>query len=541
VALDHRPFGGGRQARFRFALPVRTPFANVYRERVRRRNTSGGPFRNGACSVPKKKSVVIRKSTSVALLCFAAVCGRAADGLDVARSALADKLYGVAERQALLVLTTPGPPDARSDALLVYLQALAEQGQHAEVLKVLDSHKATVDAGPAASFAYWRALARLATGDAAGARAAAEAGLAAQPGDADSHALRRVAAQGRLALGDGPGALALYAELDAAVADPALRAALLLEWARALDGMGRAADATAVLARQPRDLPADPHVEQGTLLQARLLARLDRRDEAEQVLRAMAADARSDESGRVQALVQLARLQFEGGRVNDAVSSARAADAAARMPDLRLIAGFRLGEILLSATNTLEEGESRMKSLVREFPEAPEAREAQLRLAAALFEAGRYERAADAYQIYIESFGETGRGLDALDGRARALFMLGRFGEAANLYQKAHDTATNTLHKAESSTAPPTRWSQTVGSSTPRSSSAASTSSTVRVRSRRAPSFSRPTPSNATTIPPPPKGGSGRRRNATPARPSPSRRCCAWQRCSRRATRWTPP
>lgn len=396
------------------------------------------------------KRFVIFKSTSMAILCFAAVYAQAVDGLDVARSALADKLYGVAERQALQLLTTSGTPAERSGALLVYLQALTEQGHYDQVLKVMDSHEATVAAGPTAQFAYWQALARLSTGDLTGARAAAETGLAAQPEADDAHALRRLAAQARLALGDGAGALALYAELDATVTDPSLRAAVLLEWARALDDMDRAADAAAVLARQPRDLPADPHAEQGALLQTRLLTRLHQREAAEQVLHTVAANDQTSESGRVQALVQLARLQFEDGRTNDAVVSARAAAAAAHLPKLRLIAGFRLGEILLSATNTLDEGETRMKSLVREFPEAPEAREAQLRLATALFEAGRYERAAASYQIYIESFGETGRGMDALTGRARALFKLGRFGEAANLYQKVHDTATNTLQKAES-------------------------------------------------------------------------------------------
>jgi len=204
------------------------------------------------------------------------------------------------------------------------------------------------------------------------------------------------------------------------------------------------------LARQPRDRAADPFVEHGALLHAKLLARLDRRAEAERVLQALAANEKSGETGRVRALVQLARLQLDRGKTNDAVASARTAAEAAQQPELRLAAGFRLADILLCATNTLDEGETRMKALVREFSQSPEARDAQMRLADALAEAGFHERAATAYRVYIESFGEGGRGLDALAGRARALLQMGRAGEAANLYQKIHDTATNGLHKAES-------------------------------------------------------------------------------------------
>lgn len=390
------------------------------------------------------------KIINVAILCLAVACVRAADGLDVARSALADKLYSVAERQASQLLMTAGTPVERSGALLVYVQALAEQGRHEDVLKALNTHTATVSAGPAPLFSYWRALALLATDDPLGASKTADEGLAAQPEADDANALRRLAAQARLGLNDGDGAIALYATLDTAVTNAALRDAVLLEWARALDTLGRPAEAAAVLARQPRASPVSPHADQGALLQARLLTHLERRDEAEQVLHALADNNQSGESGRVQALVQLALLQSEGGRTNDAVTSARAATQTAQSPELRLIAGVRLGEILLSALSTLDEGETIMKALIREFPESPEARAAQMRLAYALFEAKRYEQAADAYQIYIESFGQEGRGLDALAGRARALFQIGRYSEAANLYQKLHDTTTNTIRKAES-------------------------------------------------------------------------------------------
>jgi len=392
---------------------------------------------------------VIRQFSICVLLFLAAGGARAADGLDVARSALADKLYGLAERQAKALVEAAGTVAERADALLVYVQSLAEQGRNEEVLNTLNGHAATLAESAAGAFAYWRTRALLALNDPAGARAAAEGGLAADPQSDDATALRRLAAQACLALDDDAGALRVYAELDAAVTNAGLRAAVLYEWAQALDGMGRATNAVDVLARQPRETPADPFVENGMLLHAAILARLDRPADATRVLQTLATHEQSGESGRVRALAELARLQIAGGKTLDAIASARAATEAAQRPDLRLAAGIRLADILLCATNTLDEGEARIKALIREFAESPEARNAQMRLADALAAAGLHERAATAYRVYIESFGETGEGLAALAGRARSLFQIGRFGEAANLYQKLHDTTTNQLHKAD--------------------------------------------------------------------------------------------
>ncbi len=381
------------------------------------------------------------------VLAVAAV--RAVDELDVAQSALADKLYGLAERHAKRLVTSAETAEARAGALLVYVQALEEQGRHAEVLDALKTHAAIIAETPAAAFAYWRARALLAAGDPAGAREAAESALAADSPPAEATALRRLAAQACLRQGDSNSALRVYADLDASVTDPETRAAVLFEWAQALDGLGRSAEAAAVLTQQPRETLTDPFVEQGILLQAAILSRLNQRTDAMRVLQTLSTRDPVRESGRVQALVELARLQITGGNTNDAITSARAAAEAAQRPDLRLVAGFRLADILLCATNTLDEGETRIKALIREFPESPEARSAQMRLADALSEVRLYERAAAAYRVYIESFGEGGKGLDALAGRARALFQMGRFGESANVYQKLHDTTTNVLHKAE--------------------------------------------------------------------------------------------
>jgi len=403
----------------------------------------------GALENVFKADFVNKKYITIVVLGLVTLTAAAADELETARHALADKLYEVAERQSLRLLATSGTPLERSGALLVYLQALAEQGRHAEVLKVMESHTATVNAGPAELFSYWRAVSLLATGEAEAAFTTAEAGLEVQPEADDAAALRRLMAKAAMAQGDAAGAVKLYEELDGAVVDPASRAVFLLEWAYALEVLRRFEEAVVVLSRLPADLPGDFSAEQGALLHARLLEKLGRIDAAQELLQAISADIATSESGVVQALVQLARCQLEAGDSATALVTARAARAAAMRPDNKLVAGYRLGEVLLSSTNTIDEGVVCMKGLVREFPEAECARNAQLAMAGALFRVGRYEAAANAYQVYVETFGEEGRGSEALYGRASALFRLNRYSEAANIYQKLHDTTTNKVEKAE--------------------------------------------------------------------------------------------
>jgi TolA-binding protein len=386
----------------------------------------------------------------VAGLVAAALARAADDDLDIARHALADKLYDVAERRAAAWLGQHTDARQGGAALQVLVQALAEEGRHADVLLRLDAHAGIVAAAPDPGlFAFWRALAQLETGRFDLAQQTALAVAANQTAPEHFAALRRVAARARVAAGDINGALRLFEDVDRSETKLNTRLANLLEWGTTLESIGKFAEALAVIERQDLATGSGLAAEQGALLRARLLLHANRNTEAEETLRRLAATPAVAEAIRVRAWIDAAGLAQTGGRTNDALSAARAAVEAARAPDLRRAAAFRLADLLLAGNDTIAEGETRMKAFVREYPEAPEAREAQLRLAAALLRCGLYERAAAEYGLYVETFGDAPHEVEALAGRAQALAALGRFGEAANLFQKAHDTTTNRLLRAE--------------------------------------------------------------------------------------------
>jgi len=384
------------------------------------------------------------------LVSAAAAAWGADDDLMTARNALHDKLDAVAATHAEQRLReTQGQPAEGVEALCLLLQARAEQHQDDQVLTDLDTWRAVVEAAPdPGTFAFWRALALLELGRAGEALHVAEQAAAQKVSAENADALARLTARARLALGDTPTALALYAEVDKRSTNAATRAANLLEWAAALETVGRAGDALGVLVRQLELNVVGLVTDEGRLSYGRLLARQGRTADAETALRSLGANGTAAEFCRVQAWVEVSHLQLAGGRTNEAVASVRSADALATRAESRRLAAFQLADLLLAAPATLDEGVTRMKAFVRAFPEGPSAAAAQFRLAEALLRQGRPEQAAAEYRVFLETFSDRDREAAALTGLGTALFRMGRFGESANLLQKAHDRGTNETDRA---------------------------------------------------------------------------------------------
>ena len=386
----------------------------------------------------------------LAFLCAGtALAARASDeDLVAARNAVHDKLYSVAVTHARSRLNhVQAHPAEGAEALQLLLQALAEQHRYGELLADLGTWAAVANAAPdAGSFAFWRALALLGMDKPRACIETAEAAVAQKSSPENTDALQRLVAQARLALGDTPAALALYAEIDKRTTNNVTRAESLLEWAHALEAAGRADDALAVLARQVELTVVGPVTDAGRLAYGRLLARQQHRADAESALRTLGQNKAAEEFSRVQAWVELSQLALEGGRTNEALLAARTADELAVRPESRKLAGFQLADLLLANAATLDEGITRMKAYVRAFPEGQTASAAQFRLAEALLRQARYEAAVAEYRIFLETFSDDrAREAAALEGLGAALFHLARYSEAANMLLKAGDRATNDL------------------------------------------------------------------------------------------------
>ena len=381
-----------------------------------------------------------------AALAVCAVRVAAAGELETARAALHDQLYPVAQTHAEKALAAA---DANSgQALLVLLEALAKQGRHADILTRLDTTDiAILRAAPAGAPAYWRALALLRTGRPQDAARAAEEVTGAEPAYAD--ALRRIAARARREAGDTQGALVMFAEADRNSTNLLTRAENALEWAAVLEQAGRLDAAVDVLKMQSELGVSGDAVNEGALLRGRILMRQGKSADAQLLFTRLSMDERATEPSRVQALVEMSIYSLDSGKTDEAVAYARSAHSRAKSPDMRRLAGFRLGDLLCATADMIDEGEGLVKGLVREFPEHPASMRAQLKLADSLLQAKRPERAASEYRIFLETYPSSSLDATVLQGRGWALMQLGRYVEAGGSFRRAAQVAVDDVVKAE--------------------------------------------------------------------------------------------
>jgi len=373
------------------------------------------------------------------------LCAVTAAEWETARAALHDKLYPIAQAHAEKALAEGEAPEI---ALLILAEALAAQDLPQELLRRLDAHPEWIQRAPQPeAFAYWRAWALMRLGQPLEAARIAE--LAAAEPSSYADALRRLAARARLAAGDQAGALTLFATVDRTSTNRATRVENALDWALALEQAGRTEAALEVLKAQAEHAESGTAMSEGALLRGRLLFNLGQTSEATRIFNQLAMNERATGSARVQALVEMSVYTLQEGKTNEALAYARSAYDRARQPESRLLAGFRLGDLLSASPDTIDEAEKIIKALVREFPEHPCAMRAHLKLADALLQANRPERAADEYRIFLETYPPSSLHAEVLQGRGWALMRLGRYAEAGGMFQRASETATNLAEKAE--------------------------------------------------------------------------------------------
>jgi len=383
----------------------------------------------------------------VLAVAFSAGVARA-EGLDIARAALQDRLYLVAQNRAQTALDESS--GRNPEALAILLEALCGSERMQEALDALDRYAdAQRNAPQPAVFAYWRAVALLSTGrpeDAA--RAALAIPVPTDPVFAD--ALLRVAARAKHAAGDLPGALALFTDVDRRTTNAATRAANAFEWASALDGAGQDVAALNVLTTQAALDVQAPEMHEGALLRARILMYQGRAAEAIAQYSQLADNTKAADTVRAQALDAMSVHALASAKTNEAVAYARAALDIAQQPEAKKRAGFHLGELLCLNAETLDEGETLIRQRVREFPDDPASMHAHLRLADAMQRFGHVARAADEYRIFLETYPSSPHDERVMLGRGWALFQMKRYAEAGGVFLRIAEQTTNPVIRAES-------------------------------------------------------------------------------------------
>lgn len=386
--------------------------------------------------------------TLVTLLQVTTLTLCAEESTRAAHAAMQERLYPLAENYARQALHQSGVP--HHEPLLILLESLYKQSKHSELLDALTHYASLIQGSDnPAPYALWQARAELAM---AKPEAAAKTARAAVAAATPSYRipLLRIQARASAASGNLTNALELYTTSASLTTNTTTLSEIALEQARLLHQANRDDEALATLATLPEiNRHSTTAIYEGNLLRGTILLHTTDNKEGHRILNQLAMNDSASEKVRVQALVEMSSHSLSSSETNKAVAYARNAFDRATLPDTRRAAGYWLGDLLSSSSDTIDEGEKIIKPLIREFPESTDSMQAQLKLADALLHAARPERAATEYKIFLETYPASSMDNRVLQGRGWALLQLGRYTEAANIFKRAADLATSNEEKAE--------------------------------------------------------------------------------------------
>lgn len=356
---------------------------------------------------------------------------------EIARQALRDELWAIAANHAD---RAAAEKKLETKARLAKLEALDGAGRYAEMLHELDAWKETGEL-----FRYWRAWA-LACLDR---RDEAVAVLDGKFSDVVVQSLvYRLRARLAADAADYRKADADYRLAAVTVATNAsVRARNALEWAQTLEMAGDSIAAIAVIKNERAMETPGALGDDASDFLAHVLERVGRTNDAVSVrMRLVEAGTNTSERVFVNSACALARFLRDTDDVRARELSTKAV-ARARAPGARRQAGYLDGFLRLPVVATRADGISRVKALVKEFPDAPETRVAELALADALLELEDAAAAVSEYRIFLEMYPDAAVSGDVhvYEGLARAQLALGHRTEAIGLFARAAKMATNAV------------------------------------------------------------------------------------------------
>ena len=225
----------------------------------------------------------------------------------------------------------------------------------------------------------------------------------------------------------GKTAQANYLLADCKFADPAYsRLATRLKARIAMSEKG-AAEALKVV----KDAPGEIVDEDSEMFAAGLMAATGDRQGAEDIWRAVAArGTNASERAFAAASVNLNDEQLLRAAFERSLSS-----------ESKRRVGYALGRLLLAKSETLDEGATIIRSLVRSAPDAPGARDGMSAIADACLDGGRYAEAVAAYRETFETWPDSAKSSILQDGLGWALEKLGKYDEALEAFRRSEETA----------------------------------------------------------------------------------------------------
>lgn len=358
------------------------------------------------------------------------------------KAALDDGLFQVAEDRLRAFLKREGPSAVQNEeALSLLAQALELQNKYAEILELMKVRRRWLllseDSG---SFAFWRGLASLRTGDPGQALVEVERFEERFPGDAARCRVLLLRASACLALGRVSDAVGFHERFDRECPDSPDRAAHALEWGRSLVRAGRPSEAAGVFRRLGEIDAPDGVRTEGTYWLGRALADSGDAAAARGAFASVYAAADAAPDVRARAAYALAAIRADEGDLAAALEAMTNGVTLAADAGLREEGTWRVGELRLRLGQT-DEGAALLRPLIAARHGSARAVAAQLAIAGSMLDAGRADEAVAEYQHYLETFDDRSGQARAYEGKGWGLLKLLRpaeavlaFGQAATLH-----------------------------------------------------------------------------------------------------------
>jgi len=354
-----------------------------------------------------------------------------------AQTALEDGLCELAQKQAEAVLKTGAlPPSLRGDATVVLARALYGQRRFKEMASSLEAIGLVSPTTQAGALVYWHAVAQYESGNIHVALDELRSFEARFPGSPLIPRASRLEAWANLKEGRQTEALSVFERFDRQFGVTDEGTDNMLDWGQALLFSGNVSAARDILERLVSRQPDLPAVQDGKLWLAKALLIEGKWESAWNILTLMADDSLVRVDRRALALMTLSEVNAAQTNYAAAVTSASKAVEMAPTTTLKNRGRALWGKWLLRQKK-IAEGAELLRPVIAQMTEDPVSGELQLELAAGYFDAKQFEKAAQEFQYYLETFkGDEGR-LTAFKGRGLALWELQRYAESAAMFEKA--------------------------------------------------------------------------------------------------------